>query len=91
MRIHGTGLGMAITKNIVDMTGGTIKVQTAQGKGAEFIICLPMRTQAEHRPVEKITELEGLKALVVEDNELNREIALEILREYGFRVDTAEN
>ena len=47
MRIHGTGLGMAITKNIVDMMGGTIKVQTAQGKGAEFIICLPMRTQAE--------------------------------------------
>ena len=81
---------MAITKNIVDMMGGTIKAQTAQGKGAEFIICLPMRTQAEHRPVEKITEPEGLKALVVEDNELNREIALEILREYGFRVDTAE-
>ena len=91
MRIHGTGLGMAITKNIVDMMGGTIKVQTAQGKGTEFIICLPMRTQMEHRPVEKITEPEGLKALVVEDNELNREIALEILREYGFRVDTAEN
>ena len=90
MRIQGTGLGMAITKNIVDMMGGTIKAQTAQGKGAEFIICLPMRTQTEHRPVEKITELEGLKALVVEDNELNREIAPEILREYGFRVDTAE-
>ncbi len=52
---------------------------------------MPMRTQAEHRPVEKIAEPEGLKALVVEDNELNREIALEILREYGFRVDTAEN
>ena len=82
---------MAITKNIVDMMGGTIKVQTAQGKGTEFIICLPMRTQTEHRPVEKITEPEGLKALVVEDNELNREIAPEILREYGFRVDTAEN
>ena len=89
--IHGTGLGMAITKNIVDMMGGTIKVQTAQGKGAEFIICLPMRTQTEHRPVKKITEPEGLKALVVEDNELNREIAPEILREYGFRVDAAEN
>ena len=91
MRIHGPGLGMAITKNIVDMMGGTIKVQTAQGKGTEFIICLPMRTQAKHRPVEKITEPEGLKALVVEDNELNREIALEILREYGFRVDADEN
>ena len=56
-RIQGTGLGMAITKNIVDMMGGTIEVQTAQGKGSEFIICLPMRTQDEHRPVEKITEL----------------------------------
>ena len=50
-----------------------------------------MRTQTERRLVEKITEPEGLKALVAEDNELNREIALEILREYGFRVDTAEN
>ena len=82
---------MAITKNIVDMMGGTIEVQTAQGKGTEFTVCVPMRAQTEQRPVEKITELEGLKALVVEDNELNREIAPEILREYGFRVDAAEN
>ena len=58
-RIQGTGLGMAITKNIVDMMGGTIEVQTAQGKGSEFIIRVPLRVQAEHRPVEKITELEG--------------------------------
>ena len=67
-RIQGTGLGMAITKNIVDMMGGTIEVQTAQGKGSEFIIRVPLRVQAEHRPVEKITELEGLKALVVDDD-----------------------
>ena len=64
----GTGLGMAITKNIVDMMGGTIEVQTAQGKGSEFIIRVPLRVQAEHRPVEKIAELEGLKALVVDDD-----------------------
>ena len=44
---------MAITKNIVDMMGGTIEVQTAQGKGSEFIIRVPMRAQAEHRPVER--------------------------------------
>ena len=44
---------MAITKNIVDMMGGTIEVQTAQGKGSEFIIRVPLRVQAEHRPVEK--------------------------------------
>ena len=67
-RIQGTGLGMAITKNIVDMMGGTIEVQTAQGKGSEFIIRVPLRVQTEHRPVEKITELEGLKALVVDDD-----------------------
>ena len=42
-RIQGTGLGMAITKNIVDMMGGTIEVQTAQGKGSEFIIRVPLR------------------------------------------------
>ena len=59
-KIQGTGLGMAITKNIVDMMGGTIEVQTEQGKGTEFIIRVPLRAQAEHRPVEKITELEGL-------------------------------
>ena len=40
LRIHGTGLGMAITKNIVDMMGGTIEVQTAQGNGSEFIVNL---------------------------------------------------
>ena len=67
-RIQGTGLGMAITKSIVDMMGGTIQVQTAQGKGTEFVIVLPMRVQAERRPVETITELEGLKALVVDDD-----------------------
>ena len=66
--IQGTGLGMAITKNIVDMMGGTIEVQTAQGKGTEFTVCVPMRAQTEQRPVEKITELEGLKALVVDDD-----------------------
>ena len=48
-RIQGTGLGMAITRNIVEMMGGTIKVQTEKNRGTEFIICLPMRTQAEHR------------------------------------------
>ena len=86
-RIQGTGLGMAITKNIVDMMGGTIKVQTAQGKGSEFIICLPMRTQAEHRPVEKITELEGLKALVVDDDFNTCDSVTKMLVKVGMRVE----
>ena len=104
-RTQGTGLGMAITKNIVDMMGGTIEVQTEQGKGTEFIVRLPFRLQSEKHHTEKIAELEGLKALVVdddfntcdrcillvEDNELNSEITVEILNEYGYMVDTAGN
>ena len=86
-RIQGTGLGMAITKNIVDMMGGTIEVQTAQGKGSEFIICLPLRTQDEHRPVEKITELEGLKALVVDDDFNTCDSVTKMLVKVGMRAE----
>ena len=86
-RIQGTGLGMAITKNIVDMMGGTIEVQTAQGRGSEFIICLPMRTQDEHRPVEKITELEGLKALVVDDDFNTCDSVTKMLVKVGMRAE----
>ena len=86
-QIQGTGLGMAITKNIVDMMGGAISVQTAQGKGTEFIICLPMRTQAEHRPVEKITELEGLKALVVDDDFNTCDSVTRMLVKVGMRAE----
>ena len=86
-RIQGTGLGMAITKNIVDMMGGTIEVQTAQGKGSEFIICVPMRIQAEHRPVEKITELEGLKALVVDDDFNTCDSVTKMLVKVGMRAE----
>lgn len=67
-RTQGTGLGMAITKNIVNMMGGTIEVHTEQGKGTEFIVRLPFRIQSEHQRIEKIAELEGLKALVVDDD-----------------------
>ena len=102
-RTQGTGLGMAITKNIVDMMGGTVEVQTEQGKGTEFTVRLPLRIQSAHRRVEKIPELEGpalpvaradfrdRHILLVEDNELNSEIAAEILSQYGFQVDTAKN
>ena len=86
-QIQGTGLGMAITKNIVDMMGGAINVQTAQGKGTEFIICLPMRTQAERRPVEKITELEGLKALVVDDDFNTCDSVTRMLVKVGMRAE----
>ena len=86
-RIQGTGLGMAITKNIVDMMGGTIEVQTAQGKGSEFIIRVPLRVQTEHRPVEKIAELEGLKALVVDDDFNTCDSVTKMLVKVGMRAE----
>lgn len=66
-QIQGTGLGMSITKNIIEMMGGTIEVITEQDKGTEFIIRLEMRLQPERRRIEKIRELIGLKALVMDD------------------------
>ena len=86
-RIQGTGLGMAITENIVDMMGGTIEVQTAQGKGTEFTVCVPMRAQTEQRPVEKITELEGLKALVVDDDFNTCDSVTKMLVKVGMRAE----
>ena len=86
-RIQGTGLGMAITKNIVDMMGGTIEVQTAQGKGTEFTVCVPMRAQTEQRPMEKITELEGLKALVVDDDFNTCDSVTKMLVKVGMRAE----
>ena len=85
--IQGTGLGMAITKNIVDMMGGTIEVQTARGKGTEFTVCVPMRAQTEQRPVEKITELEGLKALVVDDDFNTCDSVTKMLVKVGMRAE----
>lgn len=66
--IQGTGLGMAITKSIVDAMGGTIELKTEKGKGTEFIINLAFRLQETSRHIEVIPELEGLRALVVDDS-----------------------
>lgn len=118
-RVPGTGLGMSISKNLVEMMGGTIEVQSEQGKGTEFMIRVPMRVcceekQADHcsgekrmdhdfgrpsadrveetfSPMTAGNDFSGRHVLLVEDNELNREIATAILRGYGFEVDTAEN
>lgn len=86
-KIQGTGLGMAICKNIVDMMGGTIEVQTAPGKGSEFIVRVPLRIQAEHRKTEKIAALEGLKALVVDDDFNTCDSVTRMLVKVGMRAD----
>ena len=94
-KIQGTGLGMAITKSLVDMMGGRITVKSGQGKGSEFTISLRFpigEAKTEQTPpAAKASAFTGKKLLVVEDNELNLEIASTLLKEAGFEVDTAEN
>ena len=93
-RIQGTGLGMAITKNIIDMMGGTIEVETEQGRGTEFVIdvSFPLESPCvvtDDGDVE--FSFDGLSALLVEDNPVNLEIARMLLTQAGFRLETAEN
>ena len=94
-KIQGTGLGMAITKSLVDMMGGRITVKSEQGKGSEFTISLRFpigeAKTGQTPPAAKASAFTGKKLLVVEDNELNLEIASTLLKEAGFAVDTAEN
>lgn len=86
-RIQGTGLGMAITKNIVDMMGGTIQIQTKHGKGTEFIVRLPLRIQSVSHHSIKIKELEGLKALVVDDDFNTCDSVTKMLVKVGMRSE----
>ena len=99
-KIQGTGLGMAITKSIVDLMGGNISVKTELGKGTEFIVNIDLPILDEEPPEEKNIfdenfsgeiDFTKIKLLLVEDNEVNREIATLILTEFGFQLDTAEN
>lgn len=98
--IQGTGLGMAITKSLVNLMGGTIAVETEQGKGTEFIIRVgfPLaeeepeaETDEESKVVKQQADFRNKRMLLVEDNVINREIAQMILMELGFKVETAED
>ena len=86
-KIQGTGLGMAISKNIVNMMGGTSEIKTQKNKGTEFIIRLMFRIQSEQHSVEKITELEGLKALVVDDDFNTCDSITKMLVKVGMRSE----
>ncbi|MGN0426481.1 MAG: response regulator [Agathobacter sp.] len=86
-KIQGTGLGMSIAKNIIDMMGGTIEVNTEQGKGTEFVIRFELRLQSGRRTVEKIKELEGLKALVVDDDFDTCDSVTKMLLRVGMRSE----
>ncbi len=100
--VQGTGLGMAITKNLVEMMGGTISVVSKKDVGTEFTVQLPMKKvsakqaaaldnrKKENTPADRMS-MKGKRLLLVEDNDLNREIAREILSEAGLIVEEAED
>lgn len=95
--IQGTGLGTAITKNIVELMGGTIEVLTEKDKGTEFIVRVafeiidkPTIIEEPAQVEESLTEnFSSVKILLVEDIEVNREIALMMLSQFDFETDTA--
>ena len=85
--IQGTGLGMAITKNIVDMLGGTITVHSEEQKGSEFIVELPCKISKTSVRFEPLPELHGLRALVADDDTNTCLSVCSMLREIGMRPD----
>ena len=91
----GSGLGMAITKALIDRMGGTIDVESVAGEGSTFVIGLTFEVapEAEAAAEDAAEEenLNGLHILLAEDNELNIEIATELLEDLGAVVDVAEN
>lgn len=94
----GTGLGLAITKNLVELMGGTISVTSQLDIGSKFIISVPMKfnedANCNYEDYEDIPEpdyFEGKRILVVEDNDLNREILTSILEDAGMKIDEAVN
>ena len=97
--IQGTGLGLSIAKQFVDLMGGTIEVTSKEKEGTEVIVRISPRlaqTEKEERTEnteseEKDYDFRGKRILVVEDNELNREIVKAVLEETGFEVEEAEN
>ncbi len=84
--IQGTGLGMAIAKNIVDMMGGKIEARSEQGKGTEFILDLELRLQSKSKQIEIIKELEGMHALVVDDDYNICDSVTKMLVQLGLRA-----
>lgn len=94
--IHGIGLGLTIAKSIVDRMGGALEVRSEPGQGSTFTATLHLRRQARQAAAgpggEGLPSLgEGRRILLVEDNEINREIETELLQDVGFTIDEAVN
>lgn len=92
-KIEGTGLGMPITKRLVEMMDGSIELVSAPGQGTEFTVHLrlPLSSEQKERTQAADPTFAGTRLLVVEDNELNMEITTTVLEEAGFSVDQAVN
>ena len=97
-KIPGTGLGMAIVKNFVDLMNGSIEVESKLGKGSTFTITIPHKLADKdytYRNIESSNECDidfkGKRILLAEDNELNAEITSTILSEMGFEVKVVED
>jgi PAS domain S-box-containing protein len=100
----GTGLGLAITKQLVEMMDGTIQLVSTPGKGSTFTFILPLalsnellhsehlqQVQIQGPDPRALEEIRGARILLVEDNKINQQVAIELLSQEGFQVDLAEN
>lgn len=95
--IEGSGLGLAIVRHLVEQMGGTIACESEQGKGSRFVItlCFQVGTKEDLEEIQPngrgVLDCTGKRVLLVEDNELNREISRELLLEEGFAVEEADD
>ncbi len=95
--VLGTGLGLSVVKNLVDLMEGNIEVESAEGKGSRFIVNLLLRVhieqpqKAQGQSASSGSSLRGKRILLVEDNEINCEIAQELLTDEGYIIETAND
>lgn len=96
-KIQGSGLGMSIVKQMVDLMGGTIEVSSKVNVGSKFVVRIPLKIDTEYIATAQTEDdllsisLDGMHILLVEDNEMNREIAQDMLSDAGALIDTADN